>query len=391
MREFDMKSKIKWVFLLVFLLALSMKVICLTWDWTTRVTYMSGFGTNPKMAVDSNNVIHVVWEENFFSGYFLYYKNCTTGGAGIWSAPKKITWTASSMDPAIAVDSQNTIHVIWEEWYLSYRPSLCYKSSKDGGTTWSPTTRLTWTAATTEDPVIITSGINDLHIFYIRRTTTINGDVYYQNRISGIWGAPQRLTWTSSEAGNPYTARDSYNQIHVVWQEKAGTDYELFHKKTSDSGSSWSGRIRVTYSASDSQFPCFDFDLTNNYLRLAWVEGNPGSRSVNFKKMDPIANIFLGLKRLTYAGDCQSVTLVAPITMVIDVVYSCDISGNKELYHKSSNDSGANWSAPSRITYNSGSTNDPDMVCSGTPYQLRLIYRDDTPGNYEIYFKRGHD
>jgi len=62
-----------------------------------------------------------------------------------WSTVKRLTWTSGvSSSPAIAVDSGDAIHVVWQE-YISDNLEISYKRSGNGGTSWSPNRRLTWT------------------------------------------------------------------------------------------------------------------------------------------------------------------------------------------------------------------------------------------------------
>jgi hypothetical protein len=44
-------------------------------SWTTkRLTYNSGFSESPAMAIDSIDHIHVVWQDNTPTNYDIYYK-----------------------------------------------------------------------------------------------------------------------------------------------------------------------------------------------------------------------------------------------------------------------------------------------------------------------------
>jgi hypothetical protein len=54
-----------------------------------------------------------------------------------WSAEKQLTWTAGdSLYPAIATDSKNGIHVVWNDNTPGHF-EVYYKKSADGGATWT--------------------------------------------------------------------------------------------------------------------------------------------------------------------------------------------------------------------------------------------------------------
>jgi hypothetical protein len=105
-------------FLIVFLAA---GLTCLTsyaladWGASQRLTWTSGGSHWPATATDSNSTIHVVWEDNTPGNYETYGKKSTDGGT-TWSVSQRLTWTSDySSYPAIATDSNDRIHVFWED------------------------------------------------------------------------------------------------------------------------------------------------------------------------------------------------------------------------------------------------------------------------------------
>jgi hypothetical protein len=65
-------------------------------DWTPakRLTWSSGNSSDPAIAIDSNNIIHAVWDDDTqYYGYAeIYYRRSTDSGI-TWSAAKKVTGT----------------------------------------------------------------------------------------------------------------------------------------------------------------------------------------------------------------------------------------------------------------------------------------------------------
>ena len=86
-----------------------------TWEATKRLTWNSNPSLEPAIAIDLNNHIHLVWN-NYTPSYQeeIFYKKSTNGGTN-WTT-KRLTWNSSfSMYPAIGVDSNNHIHVVWQD------------------------------------------------------------------------------------------------------------------------------------------------------------------------------------------------------------------------------------------------------------------------------------
>jgi hypothetical protein len=74
---------------------------------------------HPGVASDSFDNIHVVWTDWDSGNAEIYYKRSTNGGT-TWTT-KRLTWSSgSSWLNAIAVGSNDQIHVVWQEKILGY-------------------------------------------------------------------------------------------------------------------------------------------------------------------------------------------------------------------------------------------------------------------------------
>jgi len=91
------------------------------WSAVKRLTWTSGHSGFPAIAADSENTIHVVWHCDAPGNQEIYYRRSSDGGT-TWNAIKRLTWTSGrSGEPAITIDSGNTIHVVWhDDAYVGY-------------------------------------------------------------------------------------------------------------------------------------------------------------------------------------------------------------------------------------------------------------------------------
>jgi len=70
---------------------------------------------NPENEADGAGNLHLVWYDEAPGYSDLYYKSSADGGAS-WSSAQRLTWTSGlSRYPAMAVDSGNAVHIVWED------------------------------------------------------------------------------------------------------------------------------------------------------------------------------------------------------------------------------------------------------------------------------------
>jgi len=66
------------------------------------------------IAIDSSNVPHVVWTDNRTGAHQVYYSKRVA--SGVWSNPENISQSSDqAFYPTIAIDSQDKIHITWED------------------------------------------------------------------------------------------------------------------------------------------------------------------------------------------------------------------------------------------------------------------------------------
>ncbi|MFC2155701.1 exo-alpha-sialidase [Acidobacteriota bacterium] len=74
----------------------------------------------------------------------------------------------------------------------------------------------------------------------------------------------------------------------------------------------------------------------------------------------------------------------------INVVWEDCVSNIDDIYYSRSSDTGATWSQPVNISSSSGYSANPEIAVDSTG-NINVFWCDDTPGNYQIYFKRSTD
>jgi hypothetical protein len=233
----------------------------------------------PSIATDTNNHIHVVWQDSTPSNAEIYYKKSTNGGA-TWTT-KRLTWNStSSQMPAIVIGSNNHVHVVWYD-YAPGNFEIFNKRSTDGGATWS-VRRLTYNSGASDHPAIAVDSNNHLYVVW-RDYSPGSEEILYKNSTDGgaSW-TTRRLTYNSGYSTVPAICADSNNHIHVVWHDFTPGNYEIFYKTSTDGGASWASQ-RLTWNSGLSIWPDIAAD-SSNQIYVLWHDETPGNAEIFLKK-----------------------------------------------------------------------------------------------------------
>jgi len=308
------KRKLLIIVFSLFLLILTQSIQAQSWQPTKRLTWNSGASYDPAIATDSSGNIHVVWTNVTSGNSEIYYKRSTDGGS-TWQPTKRLTWNAGdSRFPAITTDSSGNIHVVWAD-YTSGNFEIYYKRSTDGGSTWQP----------------------HYEIYH-------NYEIYYKRSTDGgsTWQSTKRLTWNSLESFDPAIAIDSSGNIHVVWCDYSFHNFEICYKRSTDGGSTWQSTRRLTWNSGNSVEPAIAIDSSSN-IHVVWVDDTPGNSEIYYKRSTDGGSTWT-TKRLTWnAGNSWDLAITTDSSGNIHVVWADYTSGNFEIYYKRSTDGGSTW------------------------------------------------
>jgi hypothetical protein len=277
----------------------------------------------------------MVWWDSTPGNGEIYYRRSSDGGA-TWTASKRLTWTSGSSEyPDLAVDSSGNLHVVWHDDTPGNK-EIYYKSSLDGGTTWTASKRLTWNSDRSMDPVVAVSSTGGVHVAWADETPG-NLEIYHKSSDDGgvSWSSNKRITWAAQASYGDSIAVDSSGSLYVAWHDFYPGNKEIYYRKSTDGGAGWTSSKRITWNAGQSEYPSLATDSSGN-LHVVWHDDTPG---------------------------------------------------NREVYYKKSTNGGAAWTSNHRLTWTSGETRWP-CVAADSAGNLHVVWQDDTPGNSEVYYKK---
>ncbi len=395
--------------------------------------------TNPAIEVDGNNITHVVWMDNtdgvWGSDYEIMYANYTTQTG--WSNATVISdgfsgsyWNDdSSTLAAIAIDGNNTIHVVWQDntngaWGSDGEIMYVNYSAQSG---WSNATVISdgfqgsyWNDGTSEAPEIAIDGNNNLHVVWMDETDGIWGtdkEIMYVNysaqsgwsNATVVSDGYQGSYWNDDSSNRAVIAVDGYNIIHVIWDDYSdgpwGTDIEILYANYSDQ-TGWSNATAISdgfqgsyWNDGTSLNPACYLD-GDNILHVVWDDNTDGIWGVDQEIMYVNYSAQTGWSNVTilsdgYAGsywnDGNSVdpNIILGSNNEIHVVWADQTDGawgtdTETMYLNYSSQNG--WSNATVISdgyegsyWNDGSTQNPAIAPYGNN-GLLVVWTDGVDG-----------
>lgn len=149
---------------------------------------------------------------------------------------------------------------------------------------WTSVKRITWTSGESSWPAIAVDSSDNLHVVWYDDTPG-EEDIYYKRSTDGgdTWTASQRLTWNKPDSVSPAIAVDSLDYLHVVWSEGPSGECEIHYKRSKDGGATWMATQRLSWNMGNSQSPSIAVDSSDN-LHVVWFDGTPGNCEIYYRK-----------------------------------------------------------------------------------------------------------
>jgi len=246
--------------------------------WTEeQVTNATDHQYYPSVAIDSQNTIHVVWHglgwgTNSTYGNIQYRKRTSSGWQPIEAVTDK---NADQYVPSIAIDSNDNIHVVWrglgwgtntDYWNIQYR-----KRTSSG---WQPIEAVTDKNADQYDSSIAIDSNDNIHVVWRGLgwgTNTDYWNIQYRKRTSSGWQSQEAVTDIVGRQRYISFAIDDSDNIHVVWPGKGwgtNTDYwNIQYRKRTSSG--WQPIEAVTDKNADQTDSVIVIDKGDN-IHVVW-------------------------------------------------------------------------------------------------------------------------
>jgi hypothetical protein len=175
--------------------------------------------------------------------------------------------------------------------------------------------------------------------------------------------------------------------VHLVWSDDRDNDWEIYYKRSSDRGASWSADTRLTHSTGTST-QCA-IATTDSLVHIIWRDNRDGSFKIYYARstdqgLDWEPEVPLA-PEMPYLG-AHSIAAAGPN---VHIVWDDTTSGHLAGFYKRSTDAGLTWDASRVLTSESAYSGHPAITAQGP--NVHVVWTDTRTGNGEIFYKHSPD
>jgi hypothetical protein len=206
-----------------------------TWSEPVNISNQKFNSSQPDLAIDSDGTIHVVWwhedlraktgPEEAPSEVFYVYKP----RFGDWSEPANISNNIGRSEQAkLAVDSENKVHVVWHDdtaapWDILY-------ATKAPGEEWYVVSLTAEIDGVCAVPAIAIDHKDGVHLsFNFKSGYEGPFEVFYTTKAKGgTWSKVQNLSRNHPNSNDSTIVIDPAGKIHVAWSDESPGHWDIY-------------------------------------------------------------------------------------------------------------------------------------------------------------------
>jgi len=247
------------------------------WSDPERVVESDGVARRPSAVVDAAGTLHLVWNDDRDGNFEVYYSNWNQIAAApiVTAVLPPETTNMSTMEAVITGDHFLRDPRVWLSMPGEDLLFAEYIERPSPGNV-----RCDFRL------VGVSAGEWDIHVKNIDQQTAILPAGLHISDTP--WGGERLLT---SSQGHSATATnnarcvawDSEGNVHVVWHDERGGDYEIYYRK--GNGRVWGGEVRLTDNGGHSRSPSVAVGK-NGTLHVCWNDDRDGNWEVFYKQFE---------------------------------------------------------------------------------------------------------
>jgi len=244
-------------------------------DEVVNISQSPGWDSNyPRMAVDSEGGIHVIWVEEYSgSSGDVFYSYCDSVSKA-WSQPQNLSnnnqvYSDTHRACAIAVDDSNKVYAVWAQ-------KTVIRMRIFSGSSWGNAITVTSGGGELDCPRVAASDNGNVFVVW----WTLNGNVYSRARVNGNWESTKHISQSGKRSKFPDIAVGN-NLVYACWVEKNGEYQAAYTRRNKSFNASWSSKNKIYTGSNGHQHAVIELD-SNDYPHVVWTTYREGNRVVTY-------------------------------------------------------------------------------------------------------------
>lgn len=331
------------------------------------------------------------WNRFFGIAILTLIGMCVPAQAQQFSAPKNVSNNSDySYTPQIAVDSNGTIYMAWED-DTANNSNILFSRSTDGGTTFSTPINLSKTSGYSFIPRIAAVSAGNVSVVWEDSTPGNTVIMFSHSTNAGVtFTTPVKLSNDSADSGSEQIAADAAGNIYVVWEHDT-LNLGIFFSRSTDGGATFSTPAMLSTNPSGSVSPQIAIGLNGN-VSVAWEDDTQASDISFSHSADNGATFSMPESLSDHTGNSIGAQIAIDLNGNINAVWENDSRGHFDIFFSRSADNGATFSVPKDISNGSGDAQNPQIALDAKG-DINMVWQDNTPPDFnaDIYFSRSSD
>lgn len=337
--------------------------------WSTPVAVTGANDSNKQIAVDSEGTVHAVWNQSSEFSREVYYACKPKDGP--WSSPENIYTSPQEIgDAHIAVDGSGRVHVMWGRQFDVDDVRFVHLTRDPDGE-WLAEPQVLFPSDHSA-PLHVIAREEILHLFYLDSVSCAADEVYYSAKTAGgDWSSPVNVSDMSRRVTDFSAARDGSGMLHLTFNVTGGGYlYDSIMYASLPVGGTWSAPAEIDRRAAIyCKAPSIALDH-NDSLHLVWGDS-----------VSPDTYGALHMEKPQAGGwSTQDVLPFATTTYPTDVCPALAVGGENTLYavhyqsgglHYTGKESGGPWSSPALVP---GPEGGRPRMAADTEGRLHLLW-----------------
>jgi hypothetical protein len=197
------------------------------------------------------------------------------------------------------------------------------------------------------------------------------------------WDPAKRLTYATGYSESPATAA-YWVYVHVIWVDDVSGAYELYYKKSTDLGATWSAPMRLTWGGAVPAYPAIAVNGTT--VHIVYIQGN---EIIYRKSVDNGAT--WSRAQITWGMDLLGVTMAVSGNNIHLAIYAWPgmLAPYPGIFYKRSTDNGETWSGPMKL----GDSDERGFAITASGANVHIVYTNEVLhwGHEDMYYRKSTD